>query len=76
MFISRTGEHSKENIPRSKQEDVGKHFFTRVAKYLKDDKHNSFNFARTVRTYFRAKQRLLIVFDFAVIYVLCVDNDE
>ena len=36
---------------------------------MKDDKHNSFNFVRTVRTYFRAKQRLLIIFDLAFIYV-------
>ena len=43
---SRTTEHSKENIPRSKKEAIRKHFFTRVAKYLKDNIHNSLNFSR------------------------------
>ena len=52
---SRTTEHSKENIPRSKKEAIRKHFFTRIAKYLKDNIHNSLNFSlkytRTVYIY-------------------------
>ena len=38
--LSRTRKHSKEHIPRGIQQAVLKIFFTRVAKYLNDNKHN------------------------------------
>ena len=39
-------EHSKENISRSKHQAIHKHFTTCIAEYLKDNEHNSLNFAQ------------------------------